>query len=293
MTIRRFQEINMQADKQHGLHVAIIMDGNGRWAKARGLPRVAGHRAGVAAVRRVVERAPDVGISRLTLYAFSSDNWRRPSAEVESIFRLLRAFLRLETERLRQHSVRLRVIGRRDRLPKVVLREIEKAERATKSGSRLQLCVAIDYSSRDAITRAVAGATAALTSEVPTSAELLGPLLTQALSAQSGDVDLLIRAGGERRLSDFLLWESAYAELLFTDRMWPDFNEADLDEALKEFSRRERRFGGVPASVFQPPPSGGQMSLAPSQPSRTDAPASRSGTLPTRWLGFSVQSRPR
>ena len=283
----------MQADKQHGLHVAIIMDGNGRWAKARGLPRVAGHRAGVAAVRRVVERAPDVGISRLTLYAFSSDNWRRPSAEVESIFRLLRAFLRLETERLRQHSVRLRVIGRRDRLPKVVLREIEKAERATKSGSRLQLCVAIDYSSRDAITRAVAGATAALTSEVPTSAELLGPLLTQALSAQSGDVDLLIRAGGEKRLSDFLLWESAYAELLFTDRMWPDFNEADLDEALKEFSRRERRFGGVPASVFQPPPSVGQMSLAPSQPSRTDAPASRSGTLPTRWLGFSVQSRPR
>ena len=243
----------MQADKQYGLHVAIIMDGNGRWAKARGLPRVAGHRAGVAAVRRVVERAPDVGISRLTLYAFSSDNWRRPSSEVESIFRLLRTFLRLETERLRQHGVRLRVIGRRDRLPKVVLREIEKAERATKSGNRLQLYVAIDYSSRDAIMRAVAGAMAALTSEGPTSAELLGPLLTQALSAQSGDVDLLIRAGGEKRLSDFLLWESAYAELLFTDRMWPDFNEADLEEALKEFSRRERRFGGVPASVFHPP----------------------------------------
>jgi len=280
----------MQADKQHGLHVAIIMDGNGRWAKQRGLPRVAGHRAGVAAVRRVVERAPDVGISRLTLYAFSSDNWRRPSSEVDSIFRLLRTFLRLETGRLRQHGVRLRVIGRRDRLPKVVLREIETAERATKSGRRLQLCVAIDYSSRDAITRAVAGATAALTSEVSTSAELLRPLLTQALSAQSGDVDLLIRAGGEKRLSDFLLWESAYAELLFTDRMWPDFNEADLDEALKEFNRRERRFGGVPASVFQPPPSVTQMSLAPS---RTAAPVSRSGTLPTRWLGSSVQSRPR
>ncbi len=283
----------MQADKQNGLHVAIIMDGNGRWAKARGLPRVAGHRAGVAAVRRVVERAPDVGISRLTLYAFSSYNWRRPSSEVESIFRLLRAFLRLETERLRQHGVRLRVIGRRDRLPKVVLREIEKAERATESGRRLELCLAIDYSSRDAIARAVADATAALKSEGSTSGEMLGSLLMQALSAQSEDVDLLIRPGGEKRLSDFLLWESAYAELLFTDRMWPDFNEADLDEALKEFSRRERRFGGVPASVFQPPASVGQMSLAPSQPSRTAPSASRSGTLPTRWLGSSVQSRPR
>ena len=253
----------MHADKQPGLHVAIIMDGNGRWAKRRGLPRIAGHRAGVAAVRRVVERAPDVGIGRLTLYAFSSDNWRRPASEVESIFRLLRTYLRLETKRLRQHGVRLQVIGRRDRLPKLVLREIEKAERATEYGRRLQLCLAIDYSSRDAIARAVADATAVLKSEGPTSAELLGPLLTEVLSAQSADVDLLIRPGGEKRLSDFLLWESAYAELLFSDRMWPDFSEADLEEALKEFSRRERRFGGVPASV-----------LAPSQPSRTVAPAS-------------------
>jgi undecaprenyl diphosphate synthase len=252
----------MYADKEHGLHVAIIMDGNGRWAKRRGLPRLAGHHAGVAAVRRVVERAPDVGISRLTLYAFSSDNWRRPASEVESIFRLLRTFLRLETKRLRQHGVRLQVIGRRDRLSKVVLREIEKAERATESCRRLQLCLAIDYSSRDAIARAVADATAALTSEGSTSSELLGSLLTQALSAQSKDVDLLIRPGGEKRLSDFLLWESAYAELLFTDRMWPDFNESDLEEALTEFRRRERRFGGVPLTV-----------LAPSQASRTAAPA--------------------
>ena len=253
----------MHADQQNGLHVAIIMDGNGRWAKRRGLPRVAGHRAGVAAVRRVVERAPDVGISRLTLYAFSSDNWRRPASEVESIFRLLRTFLRLETKRLREHGVRLEVIGRRDRLPKLALQEIEKAERATTSGRRLQLRLAIDYSSRDAIARAMADATAALMSEGPASAELLGPWLTQALSAHGGDVDLLIRPGGEKRLSDFLLWESAYAELLFTDRMWPDFNESDLEEALTEFRRRERRFGGVPASV-----------LAPSQPNRTAAPRS-------------------
>ena len=253
----------MQPSQQHGLHVAIIMDGNGRWAKRRGLPRVAGHRAGVAAVRRVVERAPDLGVGRLTLYAFSSDNWRRPASEVESIFRLLRTFLRLETKRLRQHGVRLRVIGRRDRLPNLVLREIEKAERETESGRRLLLCLAIDYSSRDAIARAVADATAALTSEGSTSGELLRSLLTQALSAQSVDVDLLIRPGGEKRLSDFLLWESAYAELLFTDRMWPDFNESDLAEAITEFRRRERRFGGVPVTV-----------LAPSQMSPTVAPAS-------------------
>ena len=222
------------------------MDGNGRWATSRGLPRVAGHRAGVAAVRRVVERAPDVGISRLTLYAFSSDNWRRPTAEVQSIFWLLRAFLRLETERLRQRGVRIQIIGRRDRLAQSVLREIDKAECATAGGRDLHLRVAIDYSSRDAITRAAADANAALASEGPPSPDLLGPMLTQALTGESGEVDLLIRTGGETRLSDFLLWECAYAELLFTDRMWPDFDQADLDAALEEFQKRERRFGGVP-----------------------------------------------
>jgi undecaprenyl diphosphate synthase len=235
-----------------GLHVAIIMDGNGRWATRRGLPRIAGHRAGVAAVRRVVERAPDIGISRLTLYAFSSDNWRRPAAEVQSIFWLMRAFLRLETGRLRQRGARVQVIGRRDRLADSVLREIDKAECATAAGRRLHLRVAIDYSSRDAITRAAADASAVLSREWPPSPDLLGPLLTEALTAQSSDVDLLIRTGGEKRLSDFLLWESAYAELLFTDRMWPDFGEADLEAAVEEFNRRERRFGGVPeAPVLQ------------------------------------------
>jgi undecaprenyl diphosphate synthase len=238
----------MKADSQQGLHVAIIMDGNGRWATRRGLPRIAGHRAGMEAVRRVVERAPDLGISRLTLYAFSSDNWRRPASEVRGIFGLLRAFLRLETERLRQRGARLQVIGRRDRLPKPVLREIEIAEGATEAGRSLHLCVAIDYSSRDAITRAAACATSTFWIEGRSSAELFGSLLTQTLTAQSEDVDLLIRAGGEKRLSDFLLWESAYAELLFTDRMWPDFDEADLEAALTEFNRRERRFGTVPSA---------------------------------------------
>ncbi|MGA7078436.1 MAG: di-trans,poly-cis-decaprenylcistransferase [Terriglobales bacterium] len=238
----------MQSNIQNGLHVAIIMDGNGRWATRRGLPRVAGHRAGVATVRRVVERAPALGIQRLTLYAFSSDNWRRPAAEVESIFWLMRAYLRLETERLRHHGARLEFIGRRDRLPSLLVREIEQAEDATAKGRRLHLRLAVDYSSRDAITRAAAGVTSALPSYLPPSADLLGRELARALTAESGEVDLLIRAGGEKRLSDFLLWESAYAELLFTDRMWPDFDASDLDAALGEFNRRERRFGGVPAA---------------------------------------------
>jgi undecaprenyl diphosphate synthase len=239
----------MQSDFRPGLHVAIIMDGNGRWATGRGLPRIAGHRAGVAAARRVVEYAPDAGIRSLTLYAFSSDNWRRPESEVQRIFWLLRAFLRLETKKMCEQGVRLQVIGRRDRLPKLVLREIEKAERVTAEGLRLQLRVAIDYSSRDAIARAAAGAARVLFDGTQPLPDLIGQEVMHTLTEESGEVDLLIRTGGEKRLSDFLLWESAYAELVFTDRMWPDFDEADLDAALEEFRHRERRFGGVPAST--------------------------------------------
>lgn len=241
----------MPSKQRERLHVAIIMDGNGRWALRRGLPRVAGHRAGVLAVRRVVECALDLGVARLTLYAFSSDNWSRPRSEVQSIFWLLRAFLRLEAERLRQRGVRLHVIGRRDRLAKAVLREIDRAESMTIAGSCLHLCVAIDYSSRDAITRAAVGVTASLLNEGSPSTDLLRPLLTRALGAEGGEVDLLIRTGGEKRLSDFLLWESAYAELLFTDRMWPEFDETDLAAALDEFNRRERRFGAVPTNTLE------------------------------------------
>jgi len=237
----------MQHDFPEGLHVAIIMDGNGRWATRRGLPRVSGHRAGLAAARRIVEHAPDIGIACLTLYAFSADNWRRPAPEIESIFWLLRAFLRLETNRLRQRGARLQVIGRRDRLPQKVLDVIEHSEAATVSGRRLHLRVAIDYSSRDSIARAACATGLAQ----PLSPDSLRPMLMEALTAESGEVDLLIRTGGEKRLSDFLLWESAYAELLFTDRMWPDFDEADLDAAIEEFRHRERRFGSVPATTVQ------------------------------------------
>src|SRR5580704_12525920 len=166
----------VQSELPEGLHVAIIMDGNGRWATQRGLPRVLGHRAGGAAARRVIEHAPDLDIRRLTLYAFSSDNWRRPALEVQSIFWLLRGYLRLEKERLRQHGARLEVIGRRDRLPNLVLREIVRAEDATAEGPRFHLRVAVDYSSRDAITRAAA-AMNALSPDRPLSANLLGGML--------------------------------------------------------------------------------------------------------------------
>ena len=237
-------------ERHERLHVAIIMDGNGRWAMRRGLPRLAGHRAGVASARRIVERAVDVGIARLTLYAFSCDNWRRPPAEVQSIFWLLRAFLRLEARRMRDRGVRLQVIGRRDRLPRAALREIEKAESIAAGGARLHLCVAIDYSSRDAITRAAVELAATPPNPEPPAQDSFGRQLAQFLMVQSSEVDLLIRTGGEKRLSDFLLWESAYAEILFTDCMWPDFEEKALDAALDDFRRRERRFGALRAAAL-------------------------------------------
>ena len=238
----------MRIKTPSGLHAAIIMDGNGRWATRRGLPRVAGHRAGVAAVRRVVEHAPEVGVGTLTLYAFSADNWRRPSREVWSILSLIAAYLRIETERLRRNGVLLEVIGRRDRLPRMLLREIVRCEAATAQGRELRLRVAIDYSSREAIARAASEACEEIARDGQAGSEQMKQKLTRAFAATGGDVDLLIRTGGEKRVSDFLLWESAYAELYFSERMWPEFGADDLDAAIAEFGRRERRFGGVPES---------------------------------------------
>jgi undecaprenyl diphosphate synthase len=235
--------MSMSFTSQSNLHVAIVMDGNGRWAARRGLPRVAGHRAGVAAVRRVVERAPELGIGTLTVYAFSSDNWRRPAFEVRSILSLIAGYLRLERSTLRGAGVRVEAIGRRDRLPRILLREIAQCEAATAQGRDLHLRVAVDYSSRDAMARAAALAAHGLNGSG--TVELVARAMTETLRDGSGDVDLLIRTGGEKRLSDFLLWESAYAELVFTDVMWPDFGAADLDAAVAEFRGRERRFGGV------------------------------------------------
>jgi len=223
------------------LHVGIIMDGNGRWATRRGLSRLRGHEAGVVAIRRVVEAAPAQGVGTLTLYAFSSDNWRRPRAEVSGLMALLRSYLADEIDNLARNGVRLTVIGRRDRLPNGIAQAIGRAEAATAGGDALHLRIAIDYSARDAILNAAIAAAADLTRET----------LAELITGEAGlrDVDLVIRTSGEKRLSDFLLWESAYAELYFTERMWPEFDTDDLAEALGSFHRRERRFGGLPQSI--------------------------------------------
>jgi len=221
------------------------MDGNGRWALARGLPRTAGHRAGADAVRRVVEVSPNLGIGTLTLFAFSSDNWKRPPTEVRILMSLFAEFLRAEAAALAENGVRLSVIGRRDRLPARVVTAITAAEARTAEGLRLALRVAVDYSSRDAI---VSAARRIALRESPTR-EGFARRLAEAQGGGGPDVDLLIRTGGEQRLSDFLLWESAYAELFFTGRMWPDFGGSDLSDAVAEFQRRERRFGAVPAGA--------------------------------------------
>ncbi len=227
------------------LHVAIIMDGNGRWAQRRGLPRLEGHRRGADAVDRVVQAAPDLGIGTLTLYAFSSDNWRRPSEETGGLMGLFRVYLDKETRRCIDNGVRLVVIGRRDRLPADVVEAIGTAERTTQGGRRLTLRLAIDYSARDAIMRAAALAEPQRDGEL--SRTRFARLLARAIHApeETNDVDLLVRTGGEQRLSDFLLWECAYAELVFSAQLWPDFTPADLDAALTEFRSRQRRFGGL------------------------------------------------
>lgn len=230
-----------------GIHAAIIMDGNGRWATARGLPRPAGHRAGAATVRRIVEAAPAHGIATLTLYAFSSDNWLRPPAEVEGLMRLFRLHLLRETTRCIANGVRLSVIGRRDRIGEPLRRAIEGAEAATAGGRTLWLRIALDYSARDRILRAV---DAASTVQGPVTDALFARLLAGAPDEEPvPDVDLLVRTGGEQRLSDFLLWECAYAELLFTPRFWPDFSVADLRDAVADFRGRDRRFGRVPRAA--------------------------------------------
>jgi undecaprenyl diphosphate synthase len=223
------------------LHVGIIMDGNGRWATRQGLSRLRGHEAGVEAIRRVVEAAPGQGVGTLTLYAFSSDNWRRPRAEVSALMALLRTYLAKEIDGLVRNGVRLTVIGRRDRLPDGIAQAIGRAEAASAGGDALHLRIAIDYSARDAILSAVIKANGR--------GDLTREALAQLITGEAclRDVDLVIRTSGEKRLSDFLLWESAYAELHFTNRMWPEFDADDLTEALDAFHRRERRFGGLQA----------------------------------------------
>jgi undecaprenyl diphosphate synthase len=229
-------------EKAAAFHVAIIMDGNGRWATRRGLPRSAGHQAGVRAARLVTQAAPDLGVTTLSLFAFSSDNWRRPRAEVNALMSLLRHYLACELRHLVENGIRLTVIGRRDRLPAGLRTAIQDAERDSVKGARLNLRIAIDYSSRDAI---IDTALRSCTGPAP-SRDAFGRML--APGGAGTDVDLLIRSGGEKRLSDFLLWECAYAELCFLDTLWPDFDADHLAAAIADFGRRERRFGGVPGT---------------------------------------------
>jgi undecaprenyl diphosphate synthase len=227
------------------MHVAIIMDGNGRWAGRRGLLRTAGHLEGARTVRRIVEAAAAAGVGTLTLYAFSSDNWARPAREVAALLKLFHRYLLTETERCQQQQVRLNIIGRRDRLGPALLRAVEHGERQTAHCTGMHLRMAVDYSARHSILQAAAGAGIQSGAADDEFTRFRARLDAVNHSAPAPDVDLLIRTGGDQRLSDFLLWECAYAELYFTDCLWPDFGDSDLGRALEDFSRRQRRYGKV------------------------------------------------
>jgi undecaprenyl diphosphate synthase len=232
-------------ENPRGLHVAIISDGNGRWALARGLPRSAGHRAGAETVRRVIQACPNLGIGTLTLFALSSANWKRPQAEVHGILRLLHEYFLAETTRCVAEGVRLTVIGRRDRLSHNLRQTIADAEAATAAGARLHVRLAVDYSAREAIYRAACR----FYKVTSLSLESFTEVLREVNHDSAPDVDLLIRTGGEQRLSDFLLWEAAYAEFAFMPKKWPDFGAEDLAAAVEQFHRRDRNFGGLPGAA--------------------------------------------
>jgi|SRR5579864_4952959 len=229
------------------LHVAIIMDGNGRWAQRRGLPRTAGHLEGAKAVNTIVETAVRCGLRALTLYAFSADNWRRPNSEVAALMRLLRRYLITETRSCLEQSVRINIVGRRDRLNASLLRAIEQSERLSAACTGLHLRIAVDYSAQHSILEAARRSV----SEADCGPERFQQILDEVdhSVAPAGAVDLLIRTGAEQRLSDFLLWECAYAELYFTPCMWPDFDALGLQSALADYARRQRRFGKVMAEA--------------------------------------------
>ena len=232
-----------------GLHVAIIMDGNGRWAKARGLPRSFGHRAGVQALKRAVEAAPGLGVGRLTVFGFSTENWRRPPQEVTDLMNLLKSYVRSDLDRLVREGVRLRVLGRRDGLPADILTVIADAESRTAHNQRFQLQVAFNYGGRADIVDAARAFAEAVSRGEAKPGDLSEDLFAERLST-GGDPppDLIIRTSGERRISNFLLWEAAYAEFVFQDVFWPDFGPAELKAAVDEYQRRQRRYGGADVS---------------------------------------------
>ncbi|MSO68882.1 MAG: isoprenyl transferase [Alphaproteobacteria bacterium] len=227
-------------------HVAIIMDGNGRWAKARGLPRIAGHHQGVEAVRRCVQSCTDLGIGYLTIYAFSSENWKRPAAEVNDLMGLLRVYIRREVSELSRNGVRIRFIGDRGRLAADINRLIEESEEQTKANRRLTLTVAVNYGGRQEILDTVRTIARRVRAGELDPEMIDETMFGRALqTADTPDPDLVIRTSGEQRVSNFLLWQSAYAEFVFTPTLWPDFGHADLESAIREYQSRERRYGGA------------------------------------------------
>ncbi len=242
-------------------HIAIIMDGNGRWAKRRGLPRVAGHRAGVATVRKIVEDCANLGVKALTLYAFSAENWKRPRTEIDMLWRLLRFYLRHELEDLQRNHIRLQSSGRVEALPERVYQELRAVECATARNQGMRLNLAINYSARNELVDAVnaiideARIEGRLSELVVDEKAISRRLYTAGLP----EPDLLIRTSGEMRVSNFLLWQIAYAELYVTDTLWPDFNRLELLRAVLDFQRRERRFGGL----SEPPPAESASGPAP------------------------------
>ena len=235
-------------------HVAIIMDGNGRWAESRGLPRVAGHRAGALAIRPVLKRASELGVEVLTLYSFSSENWNRPTDEVDALMELCCEKLAQERESLVEMGVRLRRIGKREGLPKSVLQELDETEAATAGGRKITLALALNYGSRGEITEAVRSlAQRTLQGEIAPE-DISEELISQSLyTADFPDPDLLIRTAGQMRLSNYLLWQLSYAEILFTSVLWPDFSPSDLEKTVQEYGRRCRTYGGISAvpSILQ------------------------------------------
>ena len=243
------RELAMSLDRgKIPAHIAIIMDGNGRWAKRRGLPRVAGHKFGVSMVRSTVEDCSDLGVKALTLYAFSAENWKRPATEVEVLWRLLRFYLRHELEDLQRNNIRLQAIGRVEALPERVYEELRAVERATAHNQGMRLNLAVNYSARVEIADAVNS----ILDEARMGGRLDSLTITEQMISQHlytaglPEPDLLIRTSGEMRVSNFLLWQIAYAELYVTDTLWPDFSRAELLRAVRDFQRRERRFGGIP-----------------------------------------------
>jgi undecaprenyl diphosphate synthase len=245
LTVSQIPTLHPAIARAPRLHVAIISDGNGRWAASRGLPRSAGHRAGAETARRVIEAAPCFGIHTLTLFALSSANWKRPAAEVHSILRLIHEYLLTETTHCIDAGVRLSIIGRRDRLPAALRQAVADSEAATAKGTRLHLRLAVDYSAREAIYHAACR----FYKVTELSPESFSGVLAEVHRGGSTEVDLLIRTGGEQRLSDFLLWECAFAEFVFLQKRWPDFTPADLEAAVKEFNHRERTRGALQDAI--------------------------------------------